>query len=81
MAKFAQKKYQKFKKKIIGEGPAKCKPYPKRVVESQNEELIDDPPPVAEGNRKGLRGVLTKKIRGISMNGSLEITPRFNCWI
>ena len=39
MVKFLQTKYKKFKKKIIGEGPAKCKPYPNRIVESQIEGL------------------------------------------
>ncbi len=33
MAKFLQTKYKKFKKEIIGEGPAKCKPYPNRIWE------------------------------------------------
>lgn len=39
IAKFVQTKYKKFKKKIIGEGLAKCKPYPNRIWELRIEEL------------------------------------------
>ena len=39
MAKSVQTKYKKFKKEIICEGPAKCKPYPNRIWELRIEEL------------------------------------------
>jgi len=38
IAKFVQTKYKKFKKVIIGEGPAKCNPYPNRIWELRIEE-------------------------------------------
>ena len=82
MAKFVQTKYKKFKKEIIGEGPAKCKLYPNRIVElgmrdsgftcSQEKQKMQ----ASKSER-----CLNKKIRGISAGWPLEITPRFNCRI